>query len=304
MGIMKNVVAGKFKGNVGSLKFAQSAGRDIVSERVYTNKSKGFGASYKQRVQRCKLLNLANVYGAYKSLFAKAFEGKTAAQSPYNAFTSANLGTSNIHLTKEQAERNCYSAVGLVISKGSLAPITARVDDSHIEFKLNLPAELITEEATLGSLCAALIANNSFLKEGDQLTFVVSQQGIYPSQSADEGDGGYYSNFIIHELTLDSTDSRVALSDPYFKEIFDGRNITFENGVCDMGPTEGGAIILSRYENGRLRVSTQRVIVSNSAVFRGYRLYSSAENLAAAVASYGSKEHALLDPGSEEQPNA
>ena len=304
MAIMKNVVSGKFRGNAGAFKFAQSAGRDIVSERVYTNKSKGFGASYKQRVQRCKIMNLANVYGAYKALFAKAFEGKTAAQSPYNAFTSANLGTSNIHLTKEQAERNCFSAIGLMISKGSLSPVTARVDDGDIRFNLNLPADQITEEATLGSLCAALIANNSFLKEGDQLTFVASKLGIYPQYYDDEPNGGYYSDFIIHELTLDSSDSRVALSDPYFKEIFDGRNLSFEEGKCVMSGMEGGAIILSRNENGRLRVSTQRVIFSEGAAYPAYRLYSSAEDLAAAVASYGSQELALLDPGSEEQPNA
>lgn len=302
MAIMKNVVSGKFRGNAGAFKFAQSAGRDIVSERVYTNKSKGFGASYKQRVQRCKIMNLANVYGAYKALFAKAFEGKTAAQSPYNAFTSANLGTSNIHLTKQQADRNCFSAIGLIISKGSLAPISARLETGDIVFNLKLPADLITEEATLGSLCAALIANNSFLKEGDQLTFIASKMGIYPAQSDDEMNGGYYSDFDIHELTLDSTDSRVALTDPYFKEIFDGRNISFEEGKCVMSLVEGGAIILSRNENGRLRVSTQRVIFSESSAFPGHALYSSAENLAAAVASYGSQELALLDPGSEAQP--
>lgn len=304
MGIMKNVVAGKFKGNVGAFKFAQSAGRDVVSERVYTNKSKGFGASYKQRVQRCKLMNLANVYGAYKALFAKAFEGKKAAQSPYNAFTSANLGTSNIHLTKEQAEGGCFSSVGLIISKGSLPSIYAGPSgDDGIVFNIKMGRNFVWENATVGTVSTALLANNDFLQNGDQITIVKTEQNLIRNLGGFDGQFGYNEKPVILEFTIDIAGTAKVIEDPYFMEIFDGEGIDWDQNGLVVNSAGGVAVILSRRFNGRLLVSTQRMI-DTGFNDEGYTLYSSAENLAAAVASYGSQELALLDPGSEAQPNA
>lgn len=303
MGIMKNVVAGKFKGNVGAFKFAQSAGRDIVSERVYTNKSKGFGASYKQRVQRCKIMNLANVYGAYKSLFAKAFEGKKAAQSPYNAFTSNNLGTSDIHLTKKQAEAGCFSSIGLMISKGSLPTVSHfGPSDGTVGFNIGVGSGFVWEGATVASVSTALLANNDFLKNGDQITLVKAVFGAMAY--VDGGDGrDYFERPEILEFTIDTNSTTPVLTDPYLSRIFDETDIVWEARRLEMNMASGVAVILSRRVNGRLLVSTQRMIDTEYSD-EGYGKYSSAENLAAAVASYGSQELALLDPGSEAQPNA
>ena len=66
------ILKGDIKGNAGQLSFRQQGGVTIVSGRVYNNKSAGEGATYTQRVQRCKLANLVNVYRAIAAFEKKA----------------------------------------------------------------------------------------------------------------------------------------------------------------------------------------------------------------------------------------
>ena len=76
MARLKNLISSKLSGNVGAMNFRVRRGETVVAERVYSNASKGEGATESQRVHRSRLANIVNFYRVIAKAQKKAWEAK------------------------------------------------------------------------------------------------------------------------------------------------------------------------------------------------------------------------------------
>lgn len=287
MAKMRNVVAGKFSGNAGSFRFNQTAGRSIVGERVYTNKSKGNGASYTQRLQRCKIANIANAFALFRPFLVKAFEGKKTNQSWYNVFASLNLGKTPFLLTKEVAESGAFLAQGMQISKGSLTPIKSSWEEGKWCPAVRVSGSLSLTDNTVAEWSADIIANNSNFKFGDQILWInVIDYSRHNMLQVGRGVVEYF------ELTLSNTDTRK------FNELPNPGHMTMsvvEEEFLAPASVYCAAVVHTRRVNGILRVSPAFLETDTNGA-TGYEEYLTTAWIEKCAASYGYQDAALLDP--------
>lgn len=201
-----------------------------------------------QAVQRMKMKPIMNIYRALKSIIDRGFEGVKYGDMSRRKFMKLAMNDFVGPYLLKGDNRAVPSA--LIISSGSLPEITVDENDPD-----NLLTNLVVENGdftTVSQLTAVLLAKNSFLNEGDQLTFVWIEK-----------DG---NNFIpiIKSVVLNSNDnssiadlgaSGVEVGDDYCL------NVTYR-----MNGWHGAAVILSRQgEGGTMNLrSTCRLTVAMS----------------------------------------
>lgn len=281
----------KLTGRVGAYSYYTTTGGRQIARVAQNSSNYGESATRTepQQMRRSKWGNLVNFYKLNKTFFRRAFESKNSNQSDYNKFMSVNLPTARVALTK-----NDYALGGCVldsfrVSEGSLRGITDSYKAGALKSVIECSFAGSLAAKTIGELSTNLLAVNSFLLEGDQITYVYWRQFVTVDRVP-----RFYTEYF--EITLDKS-SNVKLSSLPNNDI-----VYAEDGFL-MGEMDYqgslAAFVLTRQSKGSLQVSTETAIL-NSDIY--LRQWTGEEAEKKAIASYGVDNTAMLEPGSPAQP--
>lgn len=281
----------KLSGRVGAYSYYTTTGGRQIARVAQNSSNYGESATRTepQQIRRSKWGNLVNFYKMNKTFFRRAFESKSSNQSDYNKFMSVNLPTARVALTK-----NDYSLGGCIldsfrVSEGSLRGITDSYKAGALKSVIECTLTGSLAAKTIGELSTDLLAANSFLLEGDQITYVYWRQFVTVDRVP-----RFYSEYF--EITLDKS-STVKLSSLPNNDIVYAED-GFLMGEMDY---EGAlaAFVLTRQSKGSLQVSTETAIL-NSDIY--LKQWTGVDAEKKAIASYGVDDTAMLEPGSPAQP--
>lgn len=277
------------KGNVGDMTFRSNGGQTIVSERSRENRSAGDGATYAQRVQRCKLANIVNFYKVIRAFEAKAWEGKARKVSDYNMFAAKNLPTNKIYLPKNYAAAGAVVADRYQISQGSLRQIGVAWFGGPAYTDIALDGLTIGAATTIGELSEAIIAANADFMNGDKLTFGVLRIEYF--NVGGQNMPGLSVEYIEFNLDVASTDL-VANN----LRSANGSLVSYNDTLAVQLEGTGLLLVHTRETNGKLYCSTQRVTMQSTSESNPY---GSDEWIEKCADSYGYQASVLIQPGSE-----
>lgn len=222
---------GNFRGKVGNMvgyNLKDSNNKQTQGVRVYQPIVKN-PKTYAQAEQRAKLAPINATYRALKAVIDRGQESKAYGNKSRLAWLKDALKAYNGGWFVKGATINAPALVPL--TKGSL-PLSLEVTTSPDGWVIAFSTEAAAAPTTIGTLSAALIAGNSSLKEGDQLTFVAVASLSSGMQAK------------VISIVLDSTDT-TQLDDTVM--YCTTERVTIEAGVN----TAAECIILSREaENG------------------------------------------------------
>lgn len=295
-------VADQVKKRIGNIVFRQTKDGTIAAQRPASMTNP---RTLAQMSQRIRLASLVTFYRASRYWIRKGWELKDRKESDYNAFVKANLASNPVALTKAEASNGACVVYPYRISKGSLAPIQMTENGDNMLSNIYIgdggnimgSGSYINPNATIGELSALILANNLTPKAGDQLSILSYQQSV-------DADGTPYVTVAQYEIILDVTDGRlignywpVQGNDVLVVAAGDASMLSL--GIVKASAA-GFAMVLSRTEGGQTRVSTQSLIVPDSA---NYSYYTTAQHVSEAAASYGQNTEVFLDSNGIETPS-
>ena len=288
MGIIRNSANRKVIGRIGDTTYYVSMNRQIARQALNSsNYGESARRSPSQQGRRVMWANLVNFYRASKGWMPKAFESKSAKQTDYNRFMSANLPNSRIALTKAVASVSACVVDSFIIAQGSLRSIKVSKLANSWQTDIKLGGLKIGAETTVGQLSSAIIKNNNWILAGDQLSFVSYQQYV-------DSNNTPHVICTAYEVTLNIASTEI-LRD-YLPEFCSTSSTAGNLGTNTNISIGGFAYILSRnVGGGSLQVSTQQLVTNNDILISQY---SGAINVKAAVDSYGVDADNFLDTGS------
>ncbi len=228
-----------------------------------------------QAVQRMKMKPIMNLYRALKSIIDRGFEGVKYGDMSRRKFMKLAMNDFVGPYLQKGDNRAVPSA--LIISSGSLPEITVDANETA-ELLTNLVVEA-DDYGTVAQLTIVLLANNSFLNEGDQLTIVwIEKSG---------------NNFIpfIKSVVLNSNDNS-SIADLSAKGVGVGEGFNLSVQLRD-NEWVGSAVILSRQgEGGSMNLrSTARLTLNASELAD----FFTQDAFTAAALSYMSTGETLTD---------
>ena len=285
MAIIKNMWLRKSTKRLGGVvlyqAMEQTRARELASSIANPRTASQMG-------QRVKWANLVSFYRANSSWMKYAYETKTAQQSEYNKFMQLNVASSQIYLTKQQAAAGSAVVCPYIMTQGSLPSIEFTEENGSWPSNIFYPQGSSLISTTLVSeFSQKLIQQNPAIRQGDQLSF------IRFTQMFNSDTGAPYVVVRRYEMLVD-VNSASLVSDflplDYIGIVSIGQ--VPQLAVIDSGLAGGFVMILSRTQGGKTYVSSQRIITSrmDSTIDQ----FSSAQQLAAAISSYGETEDAFL----------
>lgn len=282
-----NMLLGYARGKVGSLVFARRLGQQIT--RAY-NKTPKDASTKSQVQQRVRMANVIAMYRAIKRIADHSFEGVKPGQTSYNLFVKSNLTNNSVVLTKEAASFGACVVAPYLVSRGTLPSIIVQGTGADAVTNIAVGSLVINEQTTIGAFSQAVVASNTGINYGDQLTY------LSIVQKTDSNTGYPVATATIYEVTLNQADELLLRS--YMPEVA----TTVRNGFLAHGTliaSGGFCWILSRKNaDGSLSVSTQRIVLTSKDVAAQY---SSAVAMTRAINSYGFNPDAILIPESNGQ---
>lgn len=285
-----NMLLGYARGKVGSLVFARRLGQQIT--RAYNAKPKD-AATLSQVQQRVRIANVVAMYRAIKALANHSFEGARGGQTSYNLFVQSNLTGNNVVLTKEAAALGACVVAPYLVSRGTMPSVTVSGLGAEAVTNIAVGDLSIDGSTTIGAFADALVANNSGIEYGDQLTY------LSLVQQTDSNTGYPVVTAQIYEVVLRQGDS--AKLRTYMPEVA----TAVKNGLLAHGELIGlGGFcwIMSRKNaDGSLSVSTQRIILTSQDVISQY---TGSAAMTSATGSYGFNSDPILTPGGTGQPGS
>ena len=280
-----------YVGRLGGSVYYMLKGQNVAREKAPEVSNPRTSTQMRQRMQ------WANLVGMYKCiqpyLGKKAFQNKPATWSDYNAFMSANLGATPVYLTKESVQNGITYLAPYKVTEGSLPAINTRTTAAPKVFDTDiLIGENIGPDTTVGELSYNIVENNVGWQYGDQLGIIVMQNGrMYrPYVQAieiilNENDETPLSDFVYSGDAFFTTNAQLYLS--------------LDTDMLE-NPTQGlavaCAVIHSRTISGKTSVSTQSLVLNNSAMTE-YRDRITEDAFNAARESYGIPTEVWLDAG-------
>ena len=259
-------IIGNFKGKIGNTvgyQLTSSNNKQTQGIRIYQPNVKNPKTSA-QAEQRAKLAPINATYRALKMVIDRGNEGLPYGNKSRLAWLKQAFKATYMPWFVKGAVPNY--PVGCPLTKGSLQGLSFTADDSSIVIKVpGIAAD--TDVTTIGKLTTALLAANSSLKDGDQLTFVsVLSAFDQPGQPLEA---------YVKSIVLDSTSTEAQT------DIAAGEDqITYSMPFTGIA----GAVIVSREgANGEhLRSNTSLVIWSDALASAPY----DAASKTAAIHSY------------------
>lgn len=278
----------KTKGNVGDIAFRNQGGQTVMSERIRSNSSAGDGATYNQRVQRCKLANIVNIYKVIRRFEAKAWENKSSRVSDYNMFAKKNLPTNEVYLPKTYANVGACRPARYMVAQGSLPQVLLTWLGGPAVTNVALGGLVIDATTTVGALSEAVIAANSDFENGDKLTFAnLVYQGITVGGTTLPGLVAEYIEFELNTASADLVQSNLATANASLVSSNDKLAMQLQ-GVAAM-------VVHTREINGKLYTSTQYMVTESTSTANPY---GTEEWIRQCADSYGYQPTVLIQPGS------
>ena len=276
-----NTLAGK----LGIYVFARRKGEQVSRSWVRPTDRK----TVAQGQQRSTIANIIRVFQSAPSFFVSAFANKKSNQSDYNAFIQRNIGRSpKIHLPKTVVEAGGGVVAPYVISDGGLQSII--VTGIGVTARTNIAVGegfTINESTTVAELSAAILANNTFINEGDQLSYLSIEQ------YTDNGTPRLRARKF--EMVISTTGAGLALDYiPSFGLAVSGGFIAHGEFIY----SGAFAWILSRNRNGKIDVSRQTLIVTDTSL---YSAYTSVAAINVANKSYGNTNTIFMSPSDDKE---
>lgn len=268
-------------GKLGAYVFARRKGEQISRSWVKPVDTK----TTAQGRQRSALANIVRIYQASPSFFKSAFANKPSNQSDYNALVSRNIGKSpRIHLPKSIAESGGGVVAPYVISDGGLQSIIVTGIGVTARTNIAVGADFtIDASTTVAELSKAILENNTFIEEGDQLSYLSIEQytdGSVPKLRARK-----------YELIISASGSGLAL------DFIPSFGLSVSGGFIAHGEfVYSGAFawVLSRDKGGKIDVSRQALIVTDASL---YSAYVGQQAIATANTSYKNTNTIFISPG-------
>lgn len=294
MAVLKNLVMRGASKRLGGMVLYQLKGQTLARELAPAVSNPRTPTQMDNRV---RLQNVVSVYRANKAWMPGAFENKKERESDYNAFVSANLSTSQVAFTKEQAAAGAAVAAPYQISSGSLGSIEQSVVASELRTNLYLGTLAISPVTTVGDFAAALIANNNGIVQGMQLSLILNIQQV------NQATGIPYIITRAYEVVLDplSLDALSAFVPSGILANGGGADNILYADLSDQG-SGTASFILSHTVSATTRVSEQSMLQYGDTGI--YSQYTSPAAIAAAVASYGENQINFLDSNSAQEQGA
>lgn len=287
MAIVNAVIVGRSRGSVGNVTLRVAGGETIMSQKVTKG---GRIGSYNQVLRRVRWANLVAAYRALNAqgngnAMSQSFPSRAPRVSNFNMFMRANLASPSVaavSLAKSDVGAGFVAPAPFIVSRGTLpAP------SYHPALAADGTLEITQMTATtIGRLSQRLISLFG-VSEGDTLTFVDMN---WPEGGVTAGHG---VKFITSQIVID-TSSNESLSGLDWVEITPGTGGGPASVKLAIGNNVGGnayvTIVGRPSAEGYLVSSAQfaEADLANS----GYDTYSSDNQRAVAIASYGFK----LDP--------
>lgn len=264
----------KLRGSAGAWTYAQRGGETIAKQKVDT---KGTSPrTYAQMVRRVQWGNLVNMYQAFRGSNRPSFEEANRRVSDFNLFIKANIGSSGIYLKKDEVRLGAVVVQDYLITAGSLPAIDLATNAGGVMVSdIDCGSVTIGSTTSVAALSAAIIASNGdrFIA-GDKISCLVMKQ------TTSNVNGIPVVELVKSDLILDPTDSDTLVRDTANALCFGQVGTKLALG----GVINGGAVyIQSRIEGGKTLVSTQRMVITNTAV----STYMTTTALNSAIVSYG-----------------
>ena len=270
---LRNYV-GKLGGAVYYMNKGQNVGRELAAE-VSNPRTPA------QMRQRLKWANIVNVYKANKDWMGHlSFENKPQHWSYYNAFMSANIGSAPVYVIKQLAEQGRGYLAPYKMTEGSL-PSLSYAFTAVGPFDTDLKAAGYEAQDTIGSLSAAIIAQNTGWRTGDQLSLIfMFRDNMY--------------RFIVYpvELIIDPNNT-TPLANVEWPTSNLSDALSLEGDLLQIDVAAGTSyseyalcMVHSRTENGKTLVSTQSFELSINATYT-YQQTGTDEAFEEAYMSYG-----------------
>lgn len=255
-------IIGNFKGKVGNIvgyNLKDSNNKQTQGLRAYQPVVRN-PKTARQAEQRAKMAPINATYRDLKGIIDRGQEGVAYGNKSRLRFLSEAM---------KQFDGPWFEKGDAVtlpiktnITKGSLTSISvSSIDDQEIVSNLIIPG--IETVTTVGALSTVLLANNAFLKEGDQITFVY----------------GSLSHVTIKSIVLNSTSTDVLNG----YESYDGKLAMFGEFPTLEAETFGCVILSREGDNGQHLRSTTALTLTEGAAEDSH--YTSAAK-DAAIESY------------------
>lgn len=289
MALVRNAANTLRKGRIGETTYYASKGRQIARQAL-NNSNYGESArrSLAQQRRRVKWANLVNFYKLCSGWMPKAFESKKPGQTDYNKFMQLNVNAQRVALTRDQAINGGCVVDAFAITQGTLQPITGAIENDAAA--TNLVCGQIDSgwmNMTVAQLSTALIENNSFVKEGQQLSLVVVDNSL-------DGNGVPRAEVRFYEVVIDSSNSESLYK--YFPNDSLGNKTSGTGLIVPLRTHVGVAMILSEQTDTGLKVSSENL----AGTFTLAEQFSTAAVVDAAIETYGLDKEVVLNPDSAE----
>jgi hypothetical protein len=294
---LRNYV-GKLGGAVYYMNNGQNIGRELAPEISNPRTT----AQMRQRMQWA---NLVNTYKNNKEWMGHlSFENKKQTWSDYNAFMSANLQSTPVYLTKQQAEAGKAILAPYTMTKGSLPSVSYTVRESGTFIGLVTGIKVdVNDFTTLSELSQAIINSRTGWQNGDQFSIIVADDFNLDGSIRvwaiefilDVNDDTPLGNIdTIWDLTLyDFIAVETVGSDSFLA-------ISLSDVPRDTN--WAAAVVHSRTIEGRTYVSTQAYVLANAPLAL-YEQYISTAAFDAAAESYGQSTRYFLDARTDAPAN-
>lgn len=271
-----NLFLGTAAGSVGDITFYRRNGQQVARARIRHPKNP---QTTSQAVQRNFMAPVSRFLSPLTVALETAWEGLNRAQS-LNKLTGENVKLarrSGWYLPKGEG----WYPMPYIVSHGTIAPYPYVRDLGDPErFFYQIGSTSMAADAAPGTLSGsiglwsqALIADG--YNEGDQVTIIVAQA---------DGVGGYYPWFTRFIIDPSSTQMVNELSEGLIEfYVRDNMVVVGVDAEVSEGVSAYGAVvIISRFENGVWRRSTQQMIVHSSIL----EAITSEGQMRRAIASY------------------
>jgi hypothetical protein len=294
MAVLKNLVMRGASQRLGGMVLYQLKGQTLARELAPAVTNPRTPAQMDNRV---RLQNVVSVYRANRAWMRGAFENKKEKESDYNAFVSANLSSSQVAFTKQQAAAGAAVAAPYQITSGSLGSIEQSVHESELQTNIYLGNLVLSPATTVGEFAAAVIANNNGIVQGMQLSLILNIQQV------NQVTGIPYIITRAYEVLLDAQEQEL-LSAYYPGALLSNGGGSDNILYADLSDNGSGtaSFILSQTTSAITRVSEQSLLQYGDLGI--YSQYTSPAAVAAAVASYGENEINFLDSDSAGEQNS
>ena len=258
-------------GSFGNMTVSVVNGQSVLKQKPAKVKNP---RTFKQMKQRVRIANITNLWNAFTGKDRPSFENKPRTWSDNNAFVSANLSTSPVFLTKQEAQQACCVVAAYQVTRGSLPSILVGIGNDHkASSDIAVGSLAIGSSTELGQFSRAVVENNRSFRYGDQISVFVAEQMV------NSVTGNPYVEMACHEVTLKKT------SDELLEDIVGANVFGVQDGMLTLANAVIGAVafVHSRKTSKGTAVSTQRFVVDNPTLSQ----YTTDEALTNAILSYG-----------------